>query len=103
MHHRRVIAAICVLCSLPMPAQAQSTAPCGERDQVITRLAEKFGEQVQAQGLDNNNGMVEVFANTDSGSWTITITSATGLTCLMASGNSFVDSSVARLAPKDDA
>lgn len=74
---------------LPTQVAAQNTSPCGPRALVIERLAEKYGEHARALGLDTNNGMVEVFANMDSGSWTITVTSAQGLTCLMASGQSF--------------
>lgn len=75
------------LFTLPYAVKAQST--CGPRDLVVMRLAEEFGESALALGLDNNNGMVEVFANVTSGSWTITVTSAGGRTCLISSGQSF--------------
>lgn len=62
---------------------------CGPRDIVVTRLADGFGESRQSIGLGANNSVVEVFASTDSGSWTITVTLPNGVTCLVASGQAF--------------
>ncbi|HID68452.1 MAG TPA: hypothetical protein EYP31_09415, partial [Roseibacterium sp.] len=59
------------------------------REMVLERLADKYGETRQSIGLGANNAVVEVFASTDTGSWTITVTTANGLTCLVASGQSF--------------
>ena len=36
-----------------------------------------------------NNAVVEVFASSDTGTWTITVTNASGVTCLVASGQAF--------------
>jgi hypothetical protein len=52
-------------------------------------LADRFGETRQSMGLGANNAMVEVFASPTSGTWTITITSSRGVTCLVASGQAF--------------
>lgn len=68
------------------PAIAASCAP---RDTVVDRLATKYGETRQSIGLGPNNAVVEVFASTTTGTWTITVTSAHGTTCLVASGQSF--------------
>jgi hypothetical protein len=40
-------------------------------------------------GLGANNAVVEVFASAETGTWTITVTSVQGLTCLVASGQAF--------------
>ena len=71
------------------PASAQSGANCAPRDMVVERLAAKYGEVRQSMGLGANNAVVEVFASDVSGSWTITVTTANGLTCLVASGQAF--------------
>jgi hypothetical protein len=70
-------------------ASAQIPRNCAPRSAVIMRLAEGYGETRQAMGLGANNAMVEVFASDETGSWTITITTPNGLTCLMASGQAF--------------
>ena len=62
---------------------------CAPRDVVVTRLAEIFGESRQSVGLGTNDAVMEVFASPDTGTWTITITSPNGVTCLVASGEAF--------------
>lgn len=68
---------------------AQAQGNCAQRDAVIDRLANKYGETRQSMGLGANNAVVEVFASKESGSWTITVTMPTGVTCLVASGQAF--------------
>jgi len=68
---------------------AEGRQNCAPRALVLERLADKYGETRQSVGLGTNNAVVEVFASTDSGSWTITVTMPNGLTCLVASGQSF--------------
>ena len=62
---------------------------CGSRDQVVERLATKYGESRQSIGLAPKGRVVEVYASTDTGTWTITVTMPNGVTCLVASGQSF--------------
>lgn len=70
-------------------AAAQNSRNCGPREAVVDRLAEGYGETRQSMGLGANNSVVEVFASDETGSWTITVTTPNGLTCLVASGQSF--------------
>ena len=68
---------------------AQSVRNCRPRDNVVERLANGYGETRQSIGLGANNAVIEVYASDDTGTWTITITSTNGVTCLIASGKSF--------------
>ena len=68
---------------------AQSARNCAPRDVVVERLAEHYGETRQSFGLGGNNTVIEVFASTETGTWTITVTQANGVTCLVASGQSY--------------
>jgi len=70
-------------------ASAQGTRNCAPRELVLERLADKYGETRQSIGLGANNAVVEVFASTKTGTWTITVTTPEGVTCLVASGLSF--------------
>lgn len=70
-------------------AHAQQQASCAERSQVIERLQSKYGESRRSVGLAPNNGVVETYASTESGTWTIVITLPNGMTCLVAAGNAF--------------
>lgn len=91
-----------LVAALPMGAAAQ-TANCAPRDTVIERLASKYGETRQSIGLGSNNAVVEVFASAESGSWTITVTTVQGLTCLIASGQAFETLAEALPAADEDA
>lgn len=82
---------------------AQSSRNCGPREAVIERLAEGYGETRQSVGLGANNAVVEVFASEETGSWTITVTQPNGLTCLVASGQSFEEVAEALPAKGSDA
>ena len=83
-----VVVAVGLLVSLFVtPAEAQ--ARCAPRPVVIERLARGYGETRRSVGLAANNALVEVFASDQSGSWTIISTAPGGLTCLVASGQSF--------------
>ena len=64
-------------------------ATCAERQTVIDRLSGRYGERVQSMGLGANNGIVEVFASDETGTWTITVTMPNGITCLVASGQAY--------------
>lgn len=78
-----------ILFLLAGPVLSQSARNCGERADVVQRLAEGYGESRQSIGIGSNNSVVEVFASLETGTWTITVTAAGGLTCLVASGQAF--------------
>lgn len=80
-------------------ATAQNARNCGPRDAVVERLASGYGETRHSMGLGANNAVVEVFASQDTGTWTITVTMPSGITCLVASGQSF-ESLAEALPPK---
>lgn len=84
-------------------AVAQQQRNCGPREMVVTRLAQRYGETRQSMGLGANNAVIEVFASDTSGSWTITVTSPTGVTCLVASGQAFEELAEALPAKGKDA
>jgi len=64
---------------------------CADRAAVVARLATAYGETRHSIGLAANNSVVEVFASDETGTWTITVTTANGTTCLVASGQAFED------------
>ncbi|SDX16389.1 hypothetical protein [Litoreibacter albidus] len=68
---------------------AQTRNMCADRAAVITKLTGQFGETRRSIGLAANNGIVELHASSDTGTWTITVTHPNGMTCLVAAGNSF--------------
>ena len=68
---------------------AQQNRNCAPREAVIERLASGYGETRQSIGLGSQGAVVEIFASTETGSWTITVTTPNGTTCLVAAGESW--------------
>lgn len=63
-------------------------ADCDKRDAVIAGLATRYGETRQIVGLAGEV-LMELFASSETGTWTITLTLPGGLTCLVAAGSDF--------------
>lgn len=95
-------AALGLLCATALAAQAETRNTCAPRDAVVERLATGFGETRQSMGLGPNNQVVEVFASTETGTWTITVTNPLGMTCLVASGQAYEMLAEALPAQGDD-
>lgn len=85
------------------PAAAQVTRNCADRDHVVTRLAERFGETRQSIGLGANNQVMEVYASLETGTWTITVTMPSGMTCLIAAGQAYEPLTEEKVLPDEDA
>jgi len=76
---------------------------CASRDVVVAQLSDKYGESRQSIGLGSNDAVVEVFASTATGTWTITVTLPSGRTCIVAAGSSFEALAEAPVIPGNDA
>jgi len=87
----RILIAALVLSGLPLAALASEQArpaahTCLPRQQIVKYAEKLFGEHLQFSGVDQNGGMVQLFA-ADSGTWTLAITLPnTGITCFVAGG-----------------
>jgi hypothetical protein len=84
-------------------AFAQTNRNCAPRERVIQRLSTTYGESRQSIGLGSNNAVIEVFASIETGTWTITATMPTGVTCLVASGQGYETLAELPAAPGNDA
>lgn len=83
------------------PAHAQAQAQqCGPRAAVVQTLAQKYAETRRSIGISANNMVMEVYA-ANTGTWTITVTTPQGMTCLVASGQGF-ETVVEELPAKGD-
>ena len=65
------------------------TQNCGQRPMVVEMLTGKYGETRRGMGMAANNTVMEIYASTETGTWTITITLPDGMTCLVGSGQGF--------------
>ncbi|RED14139.1 hypothetical protein [Pontivivens insulae] len=69
---------------------AQDGPPCGARDSVVSHLTETYGESRQAIALDAR-GIIEIWVNENTGTFTVTITTVEGVTCLLSAGEHWTD------------
>ena len=81
-----VLLGVLVVFSPFSPAIAQQV--CGERDRFTNKLENTYAERPIAMGLTEKGAVLEVFAS-QRGSWTFLITLPSGLTCVVASGQSW--------------
>lgn len=90
----KLFSTITALLMISTVAHSQGTRNCGPRETVVERLQSEYGETRKSIGLGNDaSTIVEVFASDDSGTWTITVTSTSGVTCLIASGQDYSNDS----------
>ena len=69
-------------------ADAQ-TPQCAAHDDVMNGLAVNFAETRQSIGMASDQTLMELYANTDAGSWTLIVTLPNGMSCLVASGTDY--------------
>ncbi len=89
-----VLFAVTLTASISISTDASSqTLPmnlqCGNRDQMVKTLGNRFKEDPFAMGLASNVNLFEVFIS-KKGTWTILSTRADGRTCIIAAGKSWV-------------
>lgn len=67
-----------------------SAAPhaCAKRTDAVSHLATKYEEAPVAMGIANNGGVLEVLSS-EKGSWTILVTMPNGVSCMLATGQSW--------------
>lgn len=68
------------------PAQTRNCAP---HDAIVARLAAGYSETRQMMAINGANGLLEVFASSETGTWTITLTKPGGMTCIVAAGEHY--------------
>ena len=85
---RSIVILLGVLFVLNPFSAAVAQQACGERAKFMNKLEETFAERPIAMGLTEKGAVLEVFAS-PHGSWTFLITLPDGLTCVVASGQSW--------------
>lgn len=75
--------------SMLITSAASAQAVCGKREDIVKQLEEKYGETRNGMGVQQGRGVVEVYSSAETGSWTILVTNARGMSCLMAAGEAW--------------
>ncbi len=80
-------AAFGVAALAPPVAEAQST--CLEREDLVKQLTERWEEVPVGRGLQSADQLLEIWASLKSGTYTVFITRANGVSCIIASGQNW--------------
>lgn len=70
--------------ALPQLAAAQSM--CGDRDELIARLASQYGEVQQDTVAVSPTSFYELLGSRETGTWTVLLSGANGYSCIVSSG-----------------
>ena len=77
--------------AFPQQVLAQTPTRCGDRGDIVSDLATKFGETRRSRGLNHDNTSIEMFASDETGTWTALATTPGGRTCIVAWGDGWED------------
>ena len=88
----KTIAKISAVCCLTVGVIAFSVnaeaAFCGKRDDIRKLLTDRYQESSRGVGMVSNKGVVELLIS-ETGTWSILMTTATGSTCIVAAGHTW--------------
>lgn len=78
---------VCAIVFGMLTSTSAFAATCANRDLVVTRLEQRFGETPVANAMSDSRNVLEVFASPNMRTWSILVTLPDrGLSCLAASG-----------------
>lgn len=88
---RLALALVPLLAAGPAPPAAAQVPvgvgmPCGDRAELARQLGAAYAEAPVSLGLQNSGDLLEVFASSRTGSWTIVSTAPDGEACVVAAG-----------------
>ena len=93
-------AAVAVSAGAAIAAGPQEGRTCAPRAEIVTLLTERYREMPMGTGVsETGDAAFEMFRSVN-GSWTITMTTANGLTCVMAAGRDWEDGNQVALLPR---
>jgi hypothetical protein len=84
MSARPIALALLAIALSSGPALAQSA--CFKRDILVSTLSTKYSEAPTGGGMQNQSQLIEVWTSPKSGSFTIFVTQANGVSCVVATG-----------------
>lgn len=70
---------------------APTSVPCAKRDTITHGLEQKFGEARRGAGLVSEKSVLELWGSSDTGTWTVLMTRADGVSCIVAAGDDWRD------------
>ena len=84
---KQIAAALAV--SMGMAGAVQAQQACAPTPAVADRLSGAFNESIRAEGLTGNRVVLQMWANEETGTWTVITVHPEGISCVRASGGNF--------------
>lgn len=69
-------------------AEAQGLMRCADREVIVERLINRYGESLTATGM-NRQQVMEIWTSEETGSFTVLLTSPDGMSCIAATGRNW--------------
>lgn len=73
---------------------------CGNRSSLVEMLINKYNETPRALGLSSSNKLAMEIYVSEKGTWTVMMTTTSGITCIMAAGNSWQQVAITPSGPQ---
>lgn len=83
---RLIFFALAAALAILFAAGAWAEQTCARRAAVLEQLAERYGERLVAQGITIQGVLIEILAAPNGKTFTIIVTLANGVSCLVAVG-----------------
>jgi hypothetical protein len=77
--------------AIGIPAADAAAQSCADRETLVAQLGQNYQERLAAAGLYDPTHLVELFVSEDGGTWTLLLSRADGVTCVMSSGQAWSD------------
>jgi hypothetical protein len=84
---RNLLLASTLILAFPVwltPAAAQPI--CGDRDELVARLASRYGEVRQDGMPASSSSFYELFGSRETGTWTVLLSGMNGYSCIVRAG-----------------
>lgn len=85
-----------IIGSVASAATAQHSF-CGNREEIVRTLEQKYGEKRRGMGLQNAQTVLEIFASDTTGTWTLVVSRTDGSACAVAAGQAWRSDATAAL------
>jgi len=82
----------------PAMAQMAQSVTCMPRTSLVQTLADRHGERLTGGGLRSTTQVVEIWSSDKTGSFTVFVSRADGISCVIATGQNW-QNSVPRVVP----
>ena len=83
---------ICLAFGMAATAPPAFAGTCAQRDHLIERLQATYSEELTVGGLQktrNAQSVMEIWASSETGTFTVLLTHPSGISCVVAAGTDF--------------